>query len=504
MLKKNYREGIVLFIECADNIDEIHFMNNILKKKYVHTKAHTIANIAYITYFFDEVEYEIIKSDIKELYEKLLRNGINFICGIGEGKVHSDENFIFGPALSKAYADCKVKETNAFEKLIGVTLNKRDIKSFSNNSEDRYTKEVVVFFIDIVGTRANENDYEKLLKINCLFLSEINRLNTPNLYDNNILKRKVFLFSDCAFIIYERLGEGSIEKIAHRGCYDIAEIGLSFISQGLFFKGGVAKGKIYSEGDIVCGPAFSIAENLERKNTNLMIQIEKNLKLKIDNYTKELPKLHNKMNGSIFIDEYIDTFNLLKRGHTTRNEIDLENIKIKINQSLDQNKNNEKLFSRYSYLKNIVDIIEPCKECNSIVIDGIAIIPIESLPKEGQFIEAVNMKRKENYIGAEEEYLKLKKIGHNTSDLNIARAKNFACAGCLKRAINELQTATNCKFSNMEKIEYMLQRLEDTNSKRINNYLKEISGNKNYRLPHRLAIKKIENDFKNLEEKYKQ
>ena len=64
-------------------------------------------------------------------------------------------------------------------------------------------KKALVLFIDILGSQ-DRTDFRELLSINETFHSQLeqNQANDAN-HSHTVYKRKIFTFSDCAYIVYD-------------------------------------------------------------------------------------------------------------------------------------------------------------------------------------------------------------------------------------------------------------------------------------------------------------
>lgn len=128
----------------------------------------------------------------------------------------------------------------------------------------------LVFFIDILGSQ-NRSDFDTLLDINKTFHGELEKNQS---YDkpHTVYERKIFTFSDCAYIIYN-FKEG-IEEYRKdlRQLFDTAlrnteTLIVQFLKKGFLCRGGISYGEVYYEKDrsLFFGPAVNKAFSYEDK-----------------------------------------------------------------------------------------------------------------------------------------------------------------------------------------------------------------------------------------------
>ena len=130
-----------------------------------------------------------------------------------------------------------------------------------------YSKYLVIF-VDILGSK-NRNNFEEAYKINKIFHEEFAR-NKENDKESNKYFRKIYSFSDCAYIFYgfregisdELKNESELFKVALCNCEPIF---LRFINERIIFRGGVAYGDAYVDPDksMFFGDAVNRAYKLE-------------------------------------------------------------------------------------------------------------------------------------------------------------------------------------------------------------------------------------------------
>ena len=110
-----------------------------------------------------------------------------------------------------------------------------------------YSKYLVIF-VDILGSK-NRDNFEEAYKINRIFHEEFEK-NKENDKESNKYFRKIYSFSDCAYIFYgfkegisnELKNESELFKVALCNCEPIF---LRFIKERIIFRGGIAYGDAY-------------------------------------------------------------------------------------------------------------------------------------------------------------------------------------------------------------------------------------------------------------------
>ncbi len=132
-----------------------------------------------------------------------------------------------------------------------------------------YTKYLVIF-VDILGSQ-NKSDFQESYLINTVFHEEF-QSQLKNDMPHTAYQRKVFTFSDCAYIFYqfkenieeERKDIGALFKVALCNCEPIF---LRLLKEKILFRGGVYYGDAYvdSERNMFFGPAVVEAYKLESK-----------------------------------------------------------------------------------------------------------------------------------------------------------------------------------------------------------------------------------------------
>lgn len=132
------------------------------------------------------------------------------------------------------------------------------------NSFSKY----LVIFVDILGSQ-NRDDFQETYKINKIFHEEFDR-NKKNDMMHTVYFRKIYTFSDCAYIFYgfkdeisdERKDMGELFKVALCNCEPIF---LRFIKERILFRGGISYGDAYvdSSKSMFFGEAVNKAYKLE-------------------------------------------------------------------------------------------------------------------------------------------------------------------------------------------------------------------------------------------------
>lgn len=116
------------------------------------------------------------------------------------------------------------------------------------NSETNGFSKYLVIFVDILGSQ-DKTDFKETYKINKIFHEELEK-NKENDMEHTVYFRKIYSFSDCAYIFYgfkdeisdERKIESELFKVALCNCEPIF---LRFIKERILFRGGIAYGDAY-------------------------------------------------------------------------------------------------------------------------------------------------------------------------------------------------------------------------------------------------------------------
>lgn len=142
-------------------------------------------------------------------------------------------------------------------------------------------QDMVVIFVDILGTRNNTEFVDKL-KIHRIFHEEARR-NENRKHNHVIYDRKVFSFSDCAYYLYY-YKEGIEEyrkdkmKLLQVAMTNTSISMLSIFEAGYLVRGGIAYGSAYLDELGFFGPAIEKAYEIESKIADIpIIMLEPNL-----------------------------------------------------------------------------------------------------------------------------------------------------------------------------------------------------------------------------------
>lgn len=241
-------------------------------------------------------------------------------------------------------------------------------------------KKGIVIFIDVLGTKERENDFENSLKINNIFHDTLEDGEKHN--DRPIIyQRHVHTFSDCAYIIYDykknieecRKDWGKLVKVA---LYNTELIIEKFLKNNLISRGGISCGDIYYEEkrSLFFGPAINEAYELESKEAiypriivspkvaQLYFFRERDFLYKES--SPEQREFARKINGVIlkrdekkFMLHYLNSYEL---GH---NYLELEEkfneLLIYIENQLEKYKNNNRILEKYEWLKKYIENSKP-------------------------------------------------------------------------------------------------------------------------------------------------
>lgn len=135
-------------------------------------------------------------------------------------------------------------------------------------------KDMVVIFVDLLGTQNNLNFEDKLF-IHQVFHSEVQQSQVRNL-EHVIYERKVYSFSDCAYFFYfykDGIDESRKNnmKLIQIAMYNTSISLLRFLNAGYLVRGGVTFGQAYFDELGFFGPAVEEAFRLESKYATLPI-----------------------------------------------------------------------------------------------------------------------------------------------------------------------------------------------------------------------------------------
>ncbi|MFK5710516.1 hypothetical protein [Lysinibacillus boronitolerans] len=135
-------------------------------------------------------------------------------------------------------------------------------------------KDMVVIFVDLLGTQ-NNSRFEDKLFIHQVFHSEARENESRNL-NHVIYDRKVYSFSDCAYFFY--FYKDGVEdsrkdymKLIQIAMYNTTLSLLRILNAGYLVRGGVTFGKAYFDELGFFGPAVEDAYRLESKYAKVPI-----------------------------------------------------------------------------------------------------------------------------------------------------------------------------------------------------------------------------------------
>ena len=126
----------------------------------------------------------------------------------------------------------------------------------------------VVIFLDVMGTRENK-EFESKLLIHKLFHGEA-KTNEKRNHDHVIYDRKVYSFSDCAYVIYyykDGIDESRKDdaKLFNIALYNTSLSILRIVNSGFLIRGGATFGQVYFDELGFFGPAIEEAYEMESK-----------------------------------------------------------------------------------------------------------------------------------------------------------------------------------------------------------------------------------------------
>jgi hypothetical protein len=277
----------------------------------------------------------------------------------------------------KTVEDIKNNKLNRKEKFRYLASISGDVK-FEPPSERDYQKAIVIF-LDLLGSKELANDFDKLFKSNMIFKEKIKGMDYP--YDKNI-SRKIFVLSDCCFIIYKEIDieDKKSKRIINDILIDVAKLAIELLNEKIIFRGGIAYGKIWNDSEGMFGEAANKAyllESTKAKYIRICIDNEiikkmpcfVNNKLIIEDYDKEnylnifyLTQIGDKYNGENKKGEYAKNIQLFieteinKYKGKIRDIIDNKNRKI----SLDYDETLKKIghiLQKYNWFENYIENI---------------------------------------------------------------------------------------------------------------------------------------------------
>lgn len=133
------------------------------------------------------------------------------------------------------------------------------------NNEKPHYRDSLVIFIDLLGTQ-NRNDFDELYKINNIFHEQF-EANQANDTAYKAYSRKIYTFSDCAYIIYrdKQNNPDNKGKLFSVALYNTLSILTKFLQEKMIFRGGIAYGDVYYDDNrsMFFGEAINKAYQLE-------------------------------------------------------------------------------------------------------------------------------------------------------------------------------------------------------------------------------------------------
>ena len=211
------------------------------------------------------------------------------------------------------------------------------------NKQRNYSKYLIIF-VDVLGSQ-NKTDFQESYLINTVFHEEF-QSQLKNDMPHTAYQRKVFTFSDCAYIFYqfkedieeERKDIGALFKVALCNCEPIF---LRLLKEKILFRGGVYYGDAYvdSERNMFFGPAVVEAYKLESKvavHPRILIdsfvaeKIDESVQKAIDAFLQNspqanlLPIIGESSFGRGVVEKDIDEKYILNYLHSPENNIVLQ------------------------------------------------------------------------------------------------------------------------------------------------------------------------------------
>ena len=252
-------------------------------------------------------------------------------------------------------------------------------------------KKGIVIFIDVLGTKEREKDFENSLKINNIFhntLEDGEKHNNRNI----IYQRHVYTFSDCAYIIYDykkdiKESKKDWGKLAKAALYNTELIIEKFLKNNLISRGGISYGDVYYEENksLFFGPAINKAYELESKEAiypRIMVNVEvaklyfrRERDFLYKESSPEQRKFARQINGIIlkrekkkFMLHYLNAYEL---GHNYLElEEKIDKLLIYIKKQLEKYKNNKKILEKYEWLKKYIENSKPKFNSGNIMIEA--------------------------------------------------------------------------------------------------------------------------------------
>lgn len=133
------------------------------------------------------------------------------------------------------------------------------------SNEKLHYRDSLVIFIDLLGTQ-NRVDFDELYKINSIFHAQF-EANQANDSTYKRYYRKIYTFSDCAYIIYrdKENNPDNKGKLFSVALYNTLTILTKFLQEKIIFRGGISYGDVYYDDDrsMFFGKAINRAYQLE-------------------------------------------------------------------------------------------------------------------------------------------------------------------------------------------------------------------------------------------------
>lgn len=258
-------------------------------------------------------------------------------------------------------------------------------------------QKMLVIFIDLLGSQNNQEfDFKYLIHRNFHEELKQNEERQKNL-DHVIYNRKIYSFSDCAYIFYyykEEIEESRKDdnRLIFTALFNTSISILKILQTGNLIRGGIAFGDVFLDEIGFFGPAVDKAYNIESKQAkNPCIMIENSIGKSIFNHQLsseeevlyimamlEPPRLifsedNNyflnyfyplKDNQDLYVDHHLINLNKTQEIILKRIENDLDSIEKKI--IIDEN---DKIKNKLIWLKNNLEMINATFQ-NSVILSN--------------------------------------------------------------------------------------------------------------------------------------
>jgi hypothetical protein len=267
-------------------------------------------------------------------------------------------------------------------------------------------KNGIVFFIDILGSK-NMQDFQKRLDVNKIFHEKMkeNQLN-DEILSYTIYERKVYVFSDCAYIIYafkESVEDTKkdILKLLKIALYNTSFLMLKILKHCVLCRGGITIGDVYFENDrsLFFGPAIDRAYKLESiKGSHPRLIIDNNIAKEFldheSNFVNSAPNVFKKIisgtNGNIILKDtdglyYLNYFNSMRLGHVyseinsfndyhnmlvenSKNTVILFKKKLKTASTDKEKKNISSVINKHNWFLEYLETSKPPQYPNKVIM----------------------------------------------------------------------------------------------------------------------------------------